>query len=230
MTFSVAALGRQNRQAEAVAAYTQALALDPGRIDTRIARAALYVALGQNESALSDYNIAIDALREQNHIGAIGKARRTAQARGNVNYALEHWEAAAADYREFLIAYPGTTDVELIERMADAHTKSQQWQQAVDALTRALALKPDDRTYLQSRRDRYQHNLHEYELAIADASRQIELNPNDAWPWIARGDVSGFARLGLRCVKPGKRIGPCGRRQQPFESLRALCFNLGIAG
>ena len=83
--------------AEAVAAFTEAIQLDPNSIDAYMGRAEAYKALQKYEEATSDYSTVIEKTADQPYTQALAY-----QGRADLYEQTEEWAKAESDYRALL--------------------------------------------------------------------------------------------------------------------------------
>lgn len=87
----------EQNYAEAVAAFTEAIQLDPNNIDAYMGRAEAYKALQKYEEATSDYSTVIEKTADQPYTQALAY-----QGRADLYEQTEEWAKAESDYRALL--------------------------------------------------------------------------------------------------------------------------------
>ena len=87
----------EHNYAEAVAAFTEAIQLDPNNIDAYMGRAEAYKALQKAEEATSDYSTVIEKTADQPYTQALAF-----QGRADLYEQTEEWAKAESDYRALL--------------------------------------------------------------------------------------------------------------------------------
>ena len=87
----------EQNYAEAVAAFTEAIQLDPNNIDAYMGRAEAYKALQKYEEATSDYSTVIEKTADQPYTQALAY-----QERADLYEQTEEWAKAESDYRALL--------------------------------------------------------------------------------------------------------------------------------
>lgn len=87
----------EQNYAEAVAAFTEAIQLDPNNIDAYMGRAEAYKALQKYEEATSDYSTVIEKTADQPYTQALAY-----QGRADLYEQTEEWAKAESDYSAIL--------------------------------------------------------------------------------------------------------------------------------
>lgn len=87
----------EQNYAEAVAAFTEAIQLDPNNIDAYMGRAEAYKALQKYEEATSDYSTVIEKTADQPYTQVLAY-----QGRADLYEQTEEWAKAESDYRALL--------------------------------------------------------------------------------------------------------------------------------
>lgn len=87
----------EQNYAEAVAAFTEAIQLDPNNIDAYMGRAEAYKALQKYEEAADDYSTVIEKTADQPYTQALAY-----QGRADLYEQTEEWAKAESDYRALL--------------------------------------------------------------------------------------------------------------------------------
>jgi tetratricopeptide (TPR) repeat protein/tRNA A-37 threonylcarbamoyl transferase component Bud32 len=187
------------RYAEAVAAYNQAIALDPDCASAYARRGNAYSHLREYERALADYDRALaldphDAVACNNRGNAYDCLRRYHEAladydralaldadyatayhnRGLAYAHLRQYHRAIADYDQALARDPYNATI--YTNRGIAYGLLRQYGKALDDFDRAVALTPDDPRAWYNRGNAY-YGLQRYRQAIADFDRALELDP-----------------------------------------------------
>ena len=216
---------------EALAAYSEAIRLDPNYAMAYNNRGYTYTELKQYDRAMTDLNRAIE-LDPKNDLAYNNRGRVFARRRQydqaiadynkaielNPNYAkaynnrgyvyddLKQYERAIADY---------TKAIELNPSFAMAYNNRgftfigmKNFERAILDFDKALEIKPDFDWAYNNRGNAYYH-LKQYDKALSDYSRAIECNPNYAKAYNNRGMIY-------------KLLGDTARAQADFDKATAL--------
>lgn len=153
---------------QAIAAFSEAIALDPAYADAYFNRGVAYHRLERYTEAIADYTQATRLYP------SFGKAYNN---RGLAYGSLKQYEKAIADYTQAIVHIP--TYPKAYYNRALAYRQLQQYDKAVADYSRALALDP---TYVNAyiNRGLAYHYLQQYDKAIADYSQAIARNSQDA--------------------------------------------------
>jgi serine/threonine protein kinase/Flp pilus assembly protein TadD len=185
----------QHDTERALERFGEALRIDPDDPITLNERARLYRGLGRHDEAMTDINRAIELDPDY---------PRSYYERAELNGALEQLENVLADLRQAVELNPDYEDAEVLlfdtlwamGRKEELAKQMQQWEEAVaesegtiDAETRSSLLIA--RAYVRLAEQQYQ-------AAIADADRAVELDPDNWGRFLDRaifrsqlGDTSG---------------------------------------
>jgi tetratricopeptide (TPR) repeat protein len=176
---------KATRYSEAIVSFDHALALKTDLTDAYLLRGRANLELTQLEPAIRDFTKVIE-LRP-------GSAEVFVD-RATARFAQENYPAAIADCGEALARDSRIARAYNLRGMARLHTGSPQ--QALQDLSRAVELAPDESNYFQ-RAATYQ-SLGEHRKAIADLDQVITLLPNSPMGYLARaksraalGDLAG---------------------------------------
>jgi tetratricopeptide (TPR) repeat protein len=177
-----------NQHEEAIRYYDQAIANQPDNVRAYIDRGISYVNLGEYEEAIDNFDTAIDLDSEN------------AMAYGDRGWAyanLNEYDAAIADFVRTLDINPDYENVTLT--IHEGRIRLGDYKSIVDDLRAAeAALQNDsDNSKLYRRRGIVRMRLAEFEDALSDFSRAIELNPEDAESYVRRGEVQAFFQRDL---------------------------------
>ncbi|MFB6519644.1 tetratricopeptide repeat protein [Streptomyces sp. NPDC056401] len=213
--------GRDHRYAEdfadALADYTQAIALNPRSQPAYAGRAATHVLTGSYEEAIADNTTIIELeprdvpslvnrgmlyLQSGRHNESQADCDRAVEVspddpwartgRGNTLHARGRYEEALADFDRALTAQAKVDPYTLVNRAKTLASLGRP-EEALADLSRALELSPDYAWALTSRAFIHR-DLGRYEEALADIGRTIELLPREAQPVVDRADILRSAR------------------------------------
>jgi tetratricopeptide (TPR) repeat protein len=152
----------------AIEAYSHALAVDTMYHEALINRGSQYIALGEFELALQDYEAAV----------LMAPVAPAFVGRGDVNLELGHYAEALRDYEAAIAIWP--PDGFMYFRLARAYFGLDRYQEAIDSADLAMAIEPccrDDPLLLEIRA-RSNYSLGRYPDAIADQTKVIAIQPN----------------------------------------------------
>jgi tetratricopeptide (TPR) repeat protein len=175
----------------AVAAYTEALALDPTFDSAYYNRAAVLVALERDQEAMAD----CEALSKMSSpLGKQLRAMFLAGAAGHVsigNHAFESGDLdeALKQYRKAAIFDPASPDPHLGQGIVFA--KKDELDRAVEAYDRAIQLAPRTATAYHNRAITWIKKA-EYMRAIEDLAKAIEIEPGQPAHFEVRADAHEF--------------------------------------
>ncbi len=177
-----AALYRERGQAraavgdleQAIADFTEALAIDPQDVGAHLSRAGVYHDRGEFREALADLN---EALRRQPD-SAVVLARR-----GDVQGRLGALDEALADYTRSLELKPDQADV--VFRRGNVFAGREDLGAALADYTAAIRLNPDAAAAYINRGNVFAR-LGDGERARADYTEAIRLDPTDAAAYVNR--------------------------------------------
>ncbi|MCX4780934.1 tetratricopeptide repeat protein [Streptomyces sp. NBC_01264] len=208
--------GRDHRVAEdyvqAVADYTQALALDPGAVRAHLGRALTHLLTSSDDEAIADYTRVIEvdpghasslidrgmlyrwADRYEESLADLNRAVETVPddqwalaERGATYHAMARYEEALADFARALAAQPAHETLTLVRR-ADTFEAMGRHEEALDDFRSAIELSPDY-GWAYFGRAHTLRDLGRYEEALADFTRAVELSPDDASTVAGRADT-----------------------------------------
>ena len=181
--FSVAYLLQQEPEA-AIAAYTEAVRLNPAFAIAYSNRGAMKAALGQHEAAFEDYNQAI-------HLDST--LAEVYNNRGNSHFALGQYEAAIEDHTKAI--HLDSTLAETYYNRGEAKAALGQHEAAIEDHTKAIHL---DSTLAKAYTNRgvAKSELGLHESAIKDYTQAIRLDPEYAIAYSNRGVAK--SELGLK--------------------------------
>jgi tetratricopeptide (TPR) repeat protein len=157
---------KAKRYQEAVAAYSQAIALDPSYVDAYVNRGIAYRNLQEYQKAIADYDRAI-ALNPN--------YARAYHNRGYAYVDLQEYQKAIADYNRTIALNPNYARVYVNRGIA--YRDLQEYQKAIVDFDRAIVLNPNDARAYNNRGYTYQL-LKLYQRAIEDYDRALAIDPN----------------------------------------------------
>ena len=161
----------------AIAAYTQAIELDPEHSRAYNNRGLAYYNKGEIDLAIKDFNRAI----QLNPKDAYAYTNR-----GNVYSNKGNYDLAIEEYNKAIELKPNLTEVYVNRGIAYFHKK--EYDRAIADYTKAIELKPDFAEAYVMRGTTYSEK-EEYESTIADINKAIELNPKLSYSYNNRGVV-----------------------------------------
>ncbi|MBT2402954.1 MULTISPECIES: tetratricopeptide repeat protein [unclassified Streptomyces] len=173
--------GRDHRNADtypqALADYTQALALDLEGDRAFFGRGRTYQLMGMLDEAIADYSRAVEVNPED---------VLNVSYRGLAYQQAERYEEALADFDRSLELKPDY-DWALTSR---GHTlrSMKRYEEALSASNRAIDIAPDSAWALTNRGVTF-GVMERHEEALADFTRAIELKADSAWAFACQGDV-----------------------------------------
>jgi tetratricopeptide (TPR) repeat protein len=161
------------RYEKALAAFNQALELDPNHVDALGGRGRLYYVTDRYRKALIDLNRALRL--GANNVDVL-------IWRGWVYHAQDKYEKALADFDKALELRPD--DVHALGGRGTAYRDSERYEEALIDFRRALELDPDDVEALIGRGGVY-YFMDRYRKALIDLNRALRLSANnvDALTW-----------------------------------------------
>jgi Tfp pilus assembly protein PilF len=181
-------LMEENRPAEAVRRFDDAIRASPDYVDAYIGRAEARRRLIQYELSLEDCNKVIRIKPEE---------PRGYNCRGDGYRLLEQFDPALRDFTEALRLNPSFS-LAYFNR-GNAYNSLQQYDRAVQDFTRAIHLQPRDALFYIRRGNAFS-SLKQYEMAIHDYAEAIRLKPRDIGVYRLRaaaeesvGDAAGAA-------------------------------------
>ena len=173
-------LQRRNGQwPQAVDAYSRILKMAPNFAPAYVERGLLVQEMGDPEKAMQDFEA---ALQIEPHYGMAYYGRGWARhARGD--YAGELQDALKG-----LQLDPQNAGM-YYRRIGSANQGLQQFQEAINAYNEALRLNSDRDEGTTFNRGRCHFEMKEYQKALVDFNRCLELDPDWAWAFAARAHV-----------------------------------------
>ena len=166
----------------AIAAYTEALKLDPSNEDARVNRGVQRLIAGDAKGAVADHTEAIK--RNPDAVNAYHN-------RGNAWITLREPKKALADFNAALKILPD--NVNALGGRAQAYTHLDQLDKAIEDYTAALKLSPEDPMILNNRGIARMYT-DQLEKALEDFGEAIRLSPDRTLAWQNRGAL--LARMG----------------------------------
>lgn len=183
-------LEQQGKAAEAIAAYTQAIAADAKFSEAYRRRALVYASLGNRREAITDFTRAIDA---------DPKSARAYNGRGASKMALLDWGGARQDIDMALTLDPNYSNAHANRGRIKAFGFGDVAGGLAD-VTKSIEIDPKNRVSYWVRAE-LRFRLKDHAGAIADYTQAFELDPRDPAPLVLRanvrvdrGDVSGAER------------------------------------
>ena len=172
----------QKKYSEAVAQYDKVIAMNPKYAAAWNNRGAAKSWLNQMQEAIADYNKAIEL--NPNYYQAY-------ENRGKAFNALGEHGKASTDFKRAMKIYNSNKGGDkLIEEALELSERGEATA-ALDRLNQAAKLYPDNQYVFVNRGNIYKDNFHDYDAAIADYNRTIEINPKFPWSYHNRGIVLG---------------------------------------
>ena len=160
---------------QAIAAFTQVIALAPDGDGAYINRGNSYANLGQHEQAIADFTQAI----------ALDPQDASAYYNRGISYAaLGQHEQAIADFTQAAALAPQYPDP--YYNRANSYADLGQHQQAVADFTKAIALDLQNAAAYTNRGNSY-YSLGQYEQALSDYDQALALDPQHTEAYFRRG-------------------------------------------
>ncbi|HKR13890.1 MAG TPA: tetratricopeptide repeat protein [Pyrinomonadaceae bacterium] len=132
-------LYRDDQDTEAVAAFEQAVALDPDLAEAHFRLALGYEALAKRDEAESEYKKAVDAYKK--HLDASPDDAEAHYNLGQTYANLGQYSDAIREYRQ--ATRLKTDDPDIFYDLGVAHTKLAQYDAAAAAFSKSLEIDPD---------------------------------------------------------------------------------------
>lgn len=132
-------LYRDDQDSEAVAAFQQAVKLDPDLAEAHFRLGLGYEALGKQEDAEAEYKKAVDAYKK--HLDANDDDAEAHYNFGQTYANLGQYSDAIREYRQALKLKPDDPDI--YYDLGVAHTKLAQYDAAAAAFSKSLEIDPD---------------------------------------------------------------------------------------
>lgn len=188
----------QNRGQEALEFYTSALDLNPKDLELRLDRAALLYRLGNDGRAISDYSDVLD--QEPDNIEALGM-------RAHLYSRIHDYKQARADYEHIIRLEP--LNEKAYVGLILVNDRSGRPREAMEQIDALISVYPKHALLYAIRGGMEQRRM-EYERALADLSRAVEMEPTNVdflvsratlyldmrKRKLARADVQAALRLG----------------------------------
>lgn len=188
----------QNRGQEALEFYTAGLDLNPTHLELRLDRAALLYRLGNDGRAISDYSDVLD--QEPDNIEALGM-------RAHLYSRIHDYKQARADYEHIIRLEP--LNEKAYVGLILVNDRSGRPREAMEQINALISVYPKH-AMLYAIRGGMEHRRMEYEQALADLSRAVEMEPTNVdflvsratlyldmrKRKLARADVQAALRLG----------------------------------
>ncbi|VXD14067.1 hypothetical protein PL8927_270242 [Planktothrix serta PCC 8927] len=170
-------LVEQEQCEEALAAYKEAIKLQPQWIEPRQALGDILLKLEQWQDAIDCYHqiIQIEPNIAQIHHNL-----------GDVLLKLEQWEEAVKAYHQAIQLNPEFSWS--YNNLGDVLLQQKQWEEAATAYRHAIALNPDFSLSYHNLAEALTE-LEDWENAIAAYQKAIELDPDFVWSYYNLGDV-----------------------------------------
>jgi tetratricopeptide (TPR) repeat protein len=159
----------------AVAAYTQAIQLNPNYADAYIARGNSLAILGNNQGALDDYN---QALRINRNIASVYAGRAM------IRISLGDKQGAIDDLNQIVQINPNDADSYNNRGIARSFLKDREG--AIKDYTQALSIDPN-RFDFYFNRGVARKDSGDHKGGLADFSQALRINPNFAQAYYSRG-------------------------------------------
>ena len=171
---------QQKKFAEAVKEYSKAIELNPKYAISWNNRGAAKSWLNQMREAVADYNKAV----ELNPSYA-----KAYENRGKAYSALGDYEKSAEDrQRSEQLKWSNKHADKAIEKALELQKRGD-FKGALKLLNDAAKLYPDNQYVYVNRGNIYSDSLQNYERALADYNKTIEINPQFSWPYFNRALV-----------------------------------------
>lgn len=172
----------QRKFSEAVREYDKVINLNPKYAIAWNNRGAAKSWLNQTREAIVDYNKAVEL--KPNYAKAY-------ENRGLAFRELGDWKKASADFdRAEHIKWSNEHADKIIDE-ALALRKNGKSKEALKLLNDAAELYPDNQFVFVNRGNIYNDDLRDYETAIADYNKTIEINAKFSWPYLNRAIAYG---------------------------------------
>lgn len=168
--------------AAAVKEYDKAIELNPKYPQSRNNRGAAKSWLNRWQEAIADYDKAIELKPDY---------AKAYENRGKAYSALGNEVKAAADFNRAEHIKWSYEGVEKVIEEAEALVKRGDFGKALEILNHAAELYPDNQFVFVNRGNLYNNNFKDYNAAIADYNKTIEINPKFPWPYHNRALAYG---------------------------------------
>ncbi len=161
----------------AIEGYSQAIKTNPDRTDAYLLRGRAYVLRCEAQRAILDLTRAIQLGTNSMDEAYFLRARSYIEER--------KYDKAIPDLAEAMI---GTTNAQHYFYRGMCYQERGDLEKALQDLTAALAIEPDEPAFLMFRAETYRRHA-ELDSALKDAGRVIALEPENAEGFVVRGDV-----------------------------------------
>ncbi|MFI5861975.1 tetratricopeptide repeat protein [Streptomyces sp. NPDC051546] len=174
--------GRDHRNgrdfAQALADYTEALALNPRATRPRYGRGRTYELVGRRDEAVAEYTRVIDI--KPRHVLSLVN-------RGMLHYVSSRYEEAVADFDTVVGIVPEHRQA-LTGRGA-THGAMGRYEEALADLSQAAAIQPGNSAWTLVHRAKVLESMGRRAEALADLGRAVELSPDYVWALTSRASV-----------------------------------------
>lgn len=168
---------RQGRTEEALTNYTAGLALNPRHTDLMLDRAALYFRLGNEQRALMDYTDALELAPDN---------KEALQMRAYIYSGMHSYKQARRDYEALLELEPQNLTAWMgLILVNDRDGRQYEAMQQADGLIRLYP----HHAALYAIRGGMEQKRKQYERAVADLTRAIELDPKNPDYYVSRATL-----------------------------------------
>ena len=175
----------------AILEYDKVIELNPKSALAWNNRGAAKSWTGNMTAALDDYNRAIEL--NPNYAKAY-------ENRGKAFQALGDQEKSVADFKRAEKIYRSNKGADkIIEEALDLISRNKV-KEAFELLNQAAELYPDNQFVFVNRGNIYNNHFKNYEAAIQDYNKTIELNPKFSWPYLNRAIAYGRLKLWNQAV------------------------------
>ena len=213
------AIGKLKAEAEdgtgAIAAFTQAVTLDPKLASALSGRAASYAAAGNAEAAVRDFSAALV-------LNSSDTAALNGRAAVYLNAGL--LAQAVADASAAIAAAPASPDAYVTRAMAYQGLGS--WQESAKDCGRIIELSPSPAAF--SCRAEASFMLKDYRQAVADYTQAVTLDAKSPEPYISRGvalRADGQYDKSLADFNKAQELNPDIQNIYFERALSSLCLN-----
>lgn len=175
---------RQNRRQEAIEQYTLSLNLRPRSVSTLLARAGVYMEMGDERHAYTDYCDVLDLDKDN---------REALFFRAYINMEQRDYKAARVDYERLLLLDANHFNARL--GLAVLNQKEGRLKEANDQLSTLITAHPQEASLYAARAD-VEKDQEAYDLALLDMEVAIRLQPTYAQHYIIRAAI--YVKLGKK--------------------------------
>ncbi|MBR4643434.1 MAG: tetratricopeptide repeat protein [Selenomonadaceae bacterium] len=173
---------QQKKYDSAIKEYNKVIELNPKYAVAWNNRGAAKSWLNLMQEAIADYDKAIEL--KPNYVQAYENRSKAFNALGNYSKATE--DLRRAEHLKW-----SNENADKVIDKALALDKRGDFKGALKLLNEAAKLYPDNQFVLVNRGNIYNDRLKDYEKAIADYNKTIELNPKFSWPYLNRAIAYG---------------------------------------